>query len=113
MAQRGDGFELALADGERFTSRTVVVAIGVEHFAYVPGPLSDLPVSACTHSSAHTDLAAFHGREVAVVGAGQSALESAALLHESGATVQVLARRPVSHPGTARPWIRAVPCGGG
>ena len=46
MVQRGDGFELALADGERFASRTVVVAIGVEHFAYVPAPLSDLPVSA-------------------------------------------------------------------
>jgi hypothetical protein len=28
------------------------VAIGVEHFAYVPAPLSDLPASACTHSSA-------------------------------------------------------------
>ena len=93
MGQRGDGFELALADGERFASRTVVVAIGVEHFAYVPAPLSDLPASACTHSSAHTDLAAFRGKEVAVVGAGQSALESAALLHENGAKVQVLARR--------------------
>jgi len=102
MVRRGDGFEVALAagegdlaGGERFTSRTVVVAIGVGHFAYVPAPLSDLPVSACTHSSAHTDLTAFHGKEVAVVGAGQSALESAALLHESGAKVQVLARRPV------------------
>lgn len=93
LVQRDDGFELALADGERFTSRTVVVAIGVEHFAYVPAPLSDLPASACTHSSAHTDLAAFRGRQVAVVGAGQSALESAALLHENGAEVQVLARR--------------------
>jgi len=95
VVQRGDGFELALADGERFASRTVVVAIGVEHFAYVPAPLSDLPVSACTHSSAHTDLAAFRGQEVTVVGAGQSALESAALLHENGAKVQVLARRRV------------------
>ena len=42
------------------------------------------PSSACTHSSAHTDLAAFRGQEVVVVGAGQSALESAALLHENG-----------------------------
>ena len=77
------------------SARTVVVAIGVEHFAYVPAPLSDLPASACTHSSAHTDLAAFRGQEVVVVGAGQSALESAALLHENGAKVQVLARRRV------------------
>ena len=74
-------------------ARRVVVAIGVEHFAHVPEPLSGLPAELCTHSSAHTDLTAFRGKEVVVVGAGQSALESAALLHESGATVQVLARR--------------------
>ena len=95
LVQRADGFGLTLADGEQFVARRVVVAIGVEHFAYVPEPLSELPASACTHSSAHTDLAAFRGQEVVVAGAGQSALESAALLHENGATVQVLARRPV------------------
>jgi FAD-dependent urate hydroxylase len=95
MARQPGGFELTLDDGERFVSRKVVVAVGVEHFAYVPGALSKLPSWACTHSSAHTDLAAFRGKEVTVVGAGQSALESAALLHENGASVQVLARRPV------------------
>ena len=92
LARRPDGFEVSLADGGRFVARRVVVAIGVEHFAYVPRPLSDLSASGCTHSSAHTDLAAFGGRDVVVVGAGQSALESAALLHENGAAVQVLAR---------------------
>ena len=95
MARRANGFELTLANDERFVARRVVAAIGVEHFAYVPEPLSELPAPACTHSSAHTDLAAFRGQEVVVVGAGQSALESAALLHENGATVQVLARRHV------------------
>ena len=95
MLKRADGFELTLANDERFVARRVVLAIGVEHFAYMPRPLSELPASACTHSSAHTDLSAFRGQEVAVVGAGQSALESAALLHENGAIVQVLARRHV------------------
>ena len=94
VIQRADGFAITLADGEQFAARRVVVAIGVEHFAYVPKPLSELPASACTHSSAHTDLAAFRGKDILVVGAGQSALESAALLHEDGATVQVVARRP-------------------
>jgi len=95
MLKRADGFELTLANDEQFVARRVVLAIGVEHFAYLPRPLSELPASACTHSSAHADLSAFRGQEVAVVGAGQSALESAALLHEDGATVQVLARRHV------------------
>jgi cation diffusion facilitator CzcD-associated flavoprotein CzcO len=95
MTRRADGFELTLADDEQFVARKVVVAIGVEHFAYVPRPLSGLPPSACGHSSAYTDLAAFRDRDVIVIGAGQSALESAALLHENGANVEVLARRYV------------------
>ena len=93
IARRDGGFELTLASFGRALARRVVVAIGVEHFAYIPEILAALPSPLCTHSSAHTDLAAFRGQEVIVVGAGQSALESAALLHEHGATVQVVARR--------------------
>jgi cation diffusion facilitator CzcD-associated flavoprotein CzcO len=92
LGRLNGGFELTLATGERVAARRVVVAIGVEHFSYVPLPLSSLPPSVCTHSSAHADLGAFGGHEVIVVGAGQSALETAALLHEQGASVQVLAR---------------------
>jgi FAD-dependent urate hydroxylase len=95
MSRRDNAFELNLGNGERVLARKVVVAIGVEHFAYIPEPLSGLPATLCTHSSAHQDLAAFKGKDVIVVGAGQSALESAALLHEGGATVQVLARKNV------------------
>src|SRR6185437_1637439 len=40
----------------------------------------------------HRDPAESRGQEVAVIGAGQSALESAALLHEQGAKVHVIAR---------------------
>lgn len=95
LVQRPGGFALTLANDEELVARQVVVAIGVEHFAYTPEPLSALPASVCTHSSAHTDLSTFSGQEVVVVGAGQSALETAALLHESGASVQMLARRHV------------------
>ena len=88
----GDGYYLDLADGEQVRARQVVLAIGVEHFAHVPPPLAGLPVAACTHSSAHDDLAGFAGQRVVVVGAGQSALESAALLHEHGADVRIVMR---------------------
>lgn len=93
ITQRDGGFELNLGNGERALARKVIVAIGVEHFAHVPEALSKLPTTLCTHSSAHSDLAAFRGQEVIVVGAGQSALESAALLHENGAAVQLLVRK--------------------
>jgi thioredoxin reductase len=77
VARQGDGFAVSLASGET---------------ARVPRLLADLPDAVCTHASAHTDLSTFAGQRVVVVGAGQSALESAALLHESGADVQIVAR---------------------
>jgi cation diffusion facilitator CzcD-associated flavoprotein CzcO len=87
------GYELTLATGERVQARSVVVAVGVQHFARVAEPLSELPADRVSHSSAHRDLSVFGGRDVVVVGAGQSALEAAALLHEHGAQVRVIARR--------------------
>ena len=92
VARQGDGFAVSLASGETVRASNVVVAAGVEHFARVPRLLADLPDAVCTHASAHTDLSTFAGQRVVVVGAGQSALESAALLHESGADVQIVAR---------------------
>ena len=92
VTRAGEHYELSLADGSAARARTVVVATGVQHFPYVPATLAELPAQVCTHPSAHDNLAVFAGREVAVLGAGQSALESAALLHESGAHVTVIAR---------------------
>jgi hypothetical protein len=92
VTMRDGGFEVS-AGGEQVLARRVVVAIGVEAFAYVPKSLSGLSSAHCTHSAGHTDLAAFKGQDVIVVGAGQSALETAALLHENGASVQLVARK--------------------
>ena len=92
VTRAGEHYELSLADGSVALARTVVVATGVQHFPHVPATLAELPAQLCTHPSAHDNLAVFAGREVAVIGAGQSALESAALLHESGARVTVIAR---------------------
>ena len=92
VTRAGENYELSLADGSVALARTVVVATGVQHFAHVPATLAELPAQVCTHPSAHDNLAVFADREVAVIGAGQSALESAALLHECGARVTVIAR---------------------
>jgi hypothetical protein len=92
VTQAGENFQLTLSDGSTALARKVVVATGVQHFAHLPGSLAALPAHMCTHTSAHDDLGEFADREVAVLGAGQSALESAALLHEAGARVTVVAR---------------------
>lgn len=87
-----NGFRLTLEGGDVVRSRRVVVATGIGPFARRPVEFQHLPSSLASHTSEHRDLKEFSGRQVLVVGSGQSALESAALLHESGAEVQVAAR---------------------
>jgi thioredoxin reductase len=93
ITRRDGGYQVELATGETVEAHRVVVAAGIEHFPFVPGELAALPDEVRTHSSQHTDLAVFRGRSVVVVGGGQSALESAALLHENGADVQLVVRK--------------------
>jgi thioredoxin reductase len=88
------GFEVGLEDGESVIARKLVVAVGISHFAYVPPVLSALSEEFVTHSSRHNSLDRFKGGEVVVVGAGASALDLAALLHQAGAAVQLVARKP-------------------
>jgi thioredoxin reductase len=93
--RQGDGFRLKLADGDVTEARRVVVAAGVEPFARRPPQFAELPHELATHSFDWDTLARFEGRRVAVIGAGQSALESAALLHEHGAEVEIIVREPL------------------
>ncbi|WP_328747328.1 NAD(P)-binding domain-containing protein [Streptomyces sp. NBC_00285] len=91
--RQADGFHLKLASGEELQATAVVVASGMDGFAHIPEPLAEfVSEGLVSHSSQHADLKAFAGREVVVVGAGQSAQESAALLHEAEAKVQLLVR---------------------
>jgi cation diffusion facilitator CzcD-associated flavoprotein CzcO len=93
--QRGDsGFQLSLSSGETVEAARVVVAVGTAYFANLPGVVANLPPEFVSHSSQPHELERFRGRDVTVVGAGQSALETAALLHEAGASVRVLVRKP-------------------
>jgi Pyridine nucleotide-disulphide oxidoreductase len=99
----GAGFRVEFQDAEPVTARKVVIATGVLPYARIPAELSGLPSDLVTHTSEHHDVDRFRGRRVAVVGAGQSALETAALLHEAGADVTIIARIP----GIA--WIQPNP----
>ncbi len=93
--QRPEGFEITLEDGEVIFAKKLVMAVGISHYWHVPPVLSSLPEGCVTHSSKHSDLQSFKGKEVIVVGAGASALDLAALLHEVGSRVQVVARKKV------------------
>lgn len=91
---RADGvFSLELDDGTVAKARRVVLATGHMGFRHVPDELKGLPDAMCLHSTGLHDLRQFAGRDVTVVGAGGSALESAALLQETGATTRLVIRR--------------------
>jgi thioredoxin reductase len=110
LTRDGKGFHLDLADGRIVKASRVVVAPGISLFAHTPDFAHDLPAERVSHTQAHSDLTCFRGRRVIVVGSGQSGLEYAALLHEAGAHVELIARGPVTwinralydHTGPAR-----------
>jgi hypothetical protein len=87
-------FRVALENGDVLTSRRVVVAAGVGPFAKKPSIFAELEPSQVSHCYEGRKLGEFTQKRVAVIGAGQSALESAALLQEAGAEVEVIARIP-------------------
>lgn len=95
LERQDDHFLLTLEDGRAVETRAVVMAIGPRYYANRPAPYSELPPAVVSHSSEHADFRQFGGRDVVVIGGGQSAIESAALLREAGAVVQVVARRPI------------------
>lgn len=92
LERRGGAFELTLEGGERVRAHRVVVAAGLGHFAYVPRSLAHLPPELGSHSSEHTEFSRFAGKDVAVIGAGASAVESAALVLEAGGRPLLLVR---------------------
>ena len=88
------GFRLTLEDGEEIRSKCVVVAAGIGPFRKKPEVFQNLSSDQAIHCYEGREVRKFAGKRVAVIGAGQSALESAALIHEANAEVELIARAP-------------------
>jgi hypothetical protein len=91
---KNGSFRLRLEDGETVEAKRVVVAAGISRFAHRPPEFGNLPRNLVSHASEHRDLGIFRGQRVLVIGGGQSAFESAALLGENGAEVELVMRAP-------------------
>jgi hypothetical protein len=89
------GLELNFEDGSSLQAKKLVIAAGIAPFTRIPKVFRDLPSPLVSHSSQHNDLGKFRDKEVLVIGGGQSALESAVLLNETGARVDVFVRQPM------------------
>jgi NADPH-dependent 2,4-dienoyl-CoA reductase/sulfur reductase-like enzyme len=88
----GAGFRLTLQDGEVVRIGKLVVAAGIGPFQRKPAQFATLTEKQVSHCYEGRKFREFSGKRIAVIGAGQSALESAALLRESGAEVEVIAK---------------------
>ena len=93
VARLQNGFRLQLDDGETVQARSIVLAVGITHFDYVPENLAHLPAELLSHSARHREVEPFRGRNVVVIGGGSSAMDLAGLLHEAGAHVELVSRR--------------------
>jgi len=98
--------------GEVIRAKQVAVAAGIVSFSYVPPVFRTLPDTLLSHSSQHSDLSGFKGRKVAVVGAGASALDIAALLKDAGCDAELVARTEAiqfhNPPNEPRPLLQRV-----
>ena len=77
-------------------ARKIVLATGQEGMGdwTVPEPLRQLPRSLCAHAAQPIDFARLRGKRVAVIGAGASAFDNAAVALEAGAAeVNLFCRR--------------------
>lgn len=109
LRRHANGFALRFEDGEHVTSRRVVLATGHLSYPVTPPELGHVPEPLVAHSSRMRPVPFYAGRSVTIIGAGQSALETAALLHEAGARVGVLVRRGAvdwNEPSKPRPLLQ-------
>lgn len=94
VERNGDGFTLELDDGGQLRARRVVVATGLRRFARRPEAFAGLAPELAPHSMDIREPGRLRGRTLAVIGSGQSAVETAALAREAGAEVELIARAP-------------------
>ncbi len=106
VMSEGSRFRINLQNGASLTSGRVIVAAGLRAFAKVPEVFAGLPPTHVSHCYHGFDLADHKHTRVTVVGAGQSAVETAALLQEAGAAVEVIARTSQLRWIGKSPWLR-------
>jgi cation diffusion facilitator CzcD-associated flavoprotein CzcO len=92
VERAGRGFRLVLDDDEVVHARRLVVAMGLAGQGHRPAPFAGVSAELVSHTSEQASLDKWRGRRVAVIGRGQSACESAALLNEAGSEVELVCR---------------------
>ncbi|MBM7436940.1 NAD(P)/FAD-dependent oxidoreductase [Streptomyces sp. HB132] len=94
----GSGWQLSATGGRVLTGRAVVVATGFNHTPRIPGwPGSEGFTGELVHASEYRSPAPYAGKDVLVVGIGNTGAEIAVDLVEGGASRVRIAVRTVPH----------------
>lgn len=106
LRKTNDGFFIKTDQNESFTAKKVVVATGIAHHLYIPNELKKHP--SVVHGYHTRRIESIRKQNVLVVGAGQSAAESIAVLKENNNSVEWYTRRnPIyfSEPLNIPKWL--------
>jgi thioredoxin reductase len=95
IERQGGQFTLTLEDERTVTCEAVVMAPGLGYYVHRPAEYCRLPSQVLSHTADHNSFECFAGQSLAIIGGGQSALETAALAHEAGVHVQLITRSPL------------------
>ncbi len=106
VASRNGGFQITLATAEQFSTRRVVVCTGLSGLAHIPSELKNLGRDRMRHTFDISDYGEFRNKKVAVIGAGASAIEAGALVHEAGGSSEVFVRGPQAYFHGRAPRVR-------
>jgi lysine/ornithine N-monooxygenase len=89
----GSGYRLTTEAGAEVDVKTLVLAVGVMPFAYVPPELGELFGDSISLATVRPDeLERYAGRRVLVVGGGQAGLETSGLTAQAGGEVELVTR---------------------
>jgi thioredoxin reductase len=92
LQKNSAGFIGRFDDDETIHARRVVVAVGLTPFKALPSIANGLPAEVFSHSGDYGPFDRVAGKKVAVIGGGSSAVDTAALAHEAGIDVTLIAR---------------------
>jgi hypothetical protein len=98
----GNGYLVAPAVGDPVFARRVVMATGLANQQFRPPVFAGAAAGLVSHTSDHDGFDDFRDQRVAVIGRGQSACETAALLSEAGARAEIICRGPIHWLGGSR-----------